>query len=53
MEWITTSTTNIMTVFSSLLTVIEGNELLAMLFVAGTALPLGFGLLHHFKGAAH
>lgn len=51
MEWITTGATNILSIFDTLLGVIETNPLLGMLFVGGTVIPLGFGIFHQFKHA--
>lgn len=51
MEWITTGATNILSIFDTLLGVIETNPLLGMLFVGGTVIPLGFGIFSHFKHA--
>lgn len=51
MEWITTGAQNILTIFDTLLDTITGNPLLAMLFVGGTIIPLGFMIFHKFKNA--
>lgn len=51
MEWITTGATNVLSIFDTLLGVIETNAVLGMLFVGGTVIPLGFGIFHHFKRA--
>lgn len=51
MEWITTGAQNILTIFDTLLDTITGNPLLAMLFVGGTIIPLGFMIFEKFKHA--
>ena len=51
LDWITTGADNILLVFDKILDIISGNPLLAMLFVAGTVIPAGFGIFHHFKHA--
>lgn len=51
MEWITTGATNVLSIFDTLLTTITTNSLLAMLFVGGTVIPLGFKIFRKFKRA--
>lgn len=51
MEWITTGASNVLSIFDVLLDTITTNPLLAMLFVGGTIIPLGFGIFSHFKHA--
>ena len=51
MEWIATGATNALSIFDTLLSVISTNQLLGMLFVGGTVIPLGFAIFSHFKHA--
>ena len=51
MEWFTTASATITDIMEGLLEVITSNPLLAMLFAAGTIIPLGLGLLKKFKRA--
>lgn len=51
MEWITSGAENILQIFDVLLDTITKNPLLAMLFVGGTIIPLGFSIFQHFKHA--
>ena len=51
MEWISTGASNILSIFDVLLDTITTNPLLAMLFVGGTVIPLGFAIFQHFKHA--
>lgn len=51
MEWISTGASNILSIFDVLLDTITTNPLLAMLFVGGTVIPLGFTIFQHFKHA--
>lgn len=51
MEWITTGAENALKIFDTLLSTIETNPLLGMLFVGGTVIPLGFMIFHKFKNA--
>lgn len=51
MSWITDGAEAVLSIFDTLLGVIESNPLIGMLFVGGTIIPLGFGIFHHFKHA--
>ena len=51
MEWITTGAESVLTIFDTLLDTITTNPLLAMLFVGGTIIPLGFRIFKKFKRA--
>lgn len=49
MEWISTGATNVLSIFDVLLDTITSNPLLAMLFVGGTIIPIGFRIFKKFK----
>lgn len=51
MEWITTGAENVLSIFDTLLDTITKNPLLAMLFVGGTIIPIGFRIFKKFKRA--
>lgn len=51
MEFVTTATTNIVSLMESMITVITGNPILAVCFTAGTILPIGIRLLNKLKRA--
>lgn len=51
MEWITTGAESVLSIFDTLLSTITSNALLAMLFVGGTIIPLGFKIFKKFKKA--
>lgn len=51
MEWISTGATNVLSIFDVLLNTITSNSLLAMLFVGGTIIPIGFKIFKKFKRA--
>lgn len=51
MEWITTGAENVLSIFDTLLNTITTNSLLAMLFVGGTIIPIGFRIFKKFKRA--
>lgn len=51
MEWITTGAENVLSIFDTLLDTITTNPLLAMLFVGGTIIPIGFRIFKKFKRA--
>lgn len=51
MEWISTGATNVLSIFDVLLNTITSNPLLAMLFVGGTIIPIGFKIFKKFKRA--
>lgn len=51
MEWITTAATNVLSIFDSLLDAISKNSVLGMIFVGGTLIPIGFGILSRFKNS--
>lgn len=51
MEWITTGAENVLSIFDTLLNTITMNPLLAMLFVGGTIIPIGFRIFKKFKRA--
>lgn len=49
MEWITTGAESVLSIFDTLLTKITTTPILAMLFVGGTVIPLGFKIFKKFK----
>lgn len=49
-EWVTTAITSCTTLFNGAIDMITGNELMAVLLVGGTLIPLGF---HIFRSARH
>ncbi len=51
MEWITTGAESVLSIFDVLLDTITTNPLLAMLFVGGTIIPIGFRIFKKFKRA--
>lgn len=51
MEWISTGASNVLSIFDVLLDTITTNPLLAMLFVGGTIIPIGFRIFKKFKRA--
>ena len=51
MEWIGTGAQAVLSIFDSILDTITTNPLLAMLFVGGTIIPLGFRIFKKFKRA--
>lgn len=51
MEWISTGAENVLSIFDVLLDTITTNSLLAMLFVGGTIIPIGFRIFKKFKRA--
>ena len=51
MEWISTGAENVLSIFDVLLDTITTNRLLAMLFVGGTIIPIGFRIFKKFKRA--
>lgn len=51
MEWITTGAESMLSIFDTLLSTITSNPLLAMLFVGGTIIPIGFRIFKKFKRA--
>lgn len=51
MEWITTGTETVVTLFESTLAIITGNPILTACFVAGTIIPIGLKILKKFKKA--
>lgn len=52
MEFIATSTTTIMSMFTQIIDTITGTPILALLFVGGTVLPIGFAIFKKFKRAS-
>ena len=51
MSWISDGAEAVLSIFDTLLGVIESNPLIGMLFVGGTIIPLGFGIFRRFKRA--
>lgn len=51
MEWISSGATAVLSIFDTLLDTITTNPILAMLFVGGTIIPLGFRIFKKFKRA--
>ena len=51
MSWISGGAEAVLSIFDTLLGVIESNPLIGMLFVGGTIIPLGFGIFRRFKRA--
>lgn len=49
MEWITTGAESVLSIFDTLLNKITTTPILAMLFVGGTVIPLGFRIFKKFK----
>ena len=51
LEWITDGAEAVLSIFDVLLDTITGNPILAMLFVGGTIIPIGFRIFKKFKKA--
>lgn len=52
MEWLTTASTAITSLVESTIDLVTGNSILAILFAAGTILPVGFRVFKKLKGVA-
>lgn len=52
MEWLTSASEAITTLVESTISMVTGNTILAVLFAAGTILPVGFKIFKKLKGVA-
>lgn len=52
MEWMTTALTTCTELFSTILTLVTDNPVMAVVFVGGTVVPVGFAIFRQAKRSA-
>lgn len=49
MEWLTTAVSNVVTIFGTVMGIIESTPVLGLIFAGGCVIPLGFSILGRAK----